>query len=266
MELACISRYPITIRHSFLQLVRWIHLSSRPCFLGKLQSNHNVTSPMYNNALLSSHLMVWPHESRFRHHVGVREMNTSAALQASKFLKNPKTSLESKQLEHILIRESTLRDTSARQYRGISKKHGFPLNTSSCVTLCPLMAVIPHHFFSMKRKNYIFPELKADDLEEMYVRGSGPGGQSVNQTSNCVVLKHKPTGIVVKCHETRSLEENKKIARRKLEEKIDLHLQGDKSFLSQVEEDSRQNKQEKKRRANKRLALKRAFKEQENSE
>lgn len=33
----------------------------------------------------------------------------------------------------------------------------------------------------------------------MYVLGSGPGGQSINTTANCVVLKHIPTGIMVKC-------------------------------------------------------------------
>lgn len=42
------------------------------------------------------------------------------------------------------------------------------------------------------------PQLKEEDLEETHVRGTGPGGQSVNKTTNCVVLKHKPTGIVVK--------------------------------------------------------------------
>lgn len=52
--------------------------------------------------------------------------------------------------------------------------------------------------YTTKRKNYTFPELKPEDLEENFVRGSGPGGQAVNKTSNCVVLKHIPTGIVVK--------------------------------------------------------------------
>ena len=44
----------------------------------------------------------------------------------------------------------------------------------------------------------VYPDLDEDELEEMFVRGSGPGGQAVNKTSNCVVLKHTPTGIVVK--------------------------------------------------------------------
>lgn len=42
------------------------------------------------------------------------------------------------------------------------------------------------------------PVLLEDELEEQFVRGSGPGGQATNKTSNCVVLKHIPTGIVVK--------------------------------------------------------------------
>lgn len=42
------------------------------------------------------------------------------------------------------------------------------------------------------------PMLKEDELEEQFVRGSGPGGQATNKTSNCVVLKHIPSGIVVK--------------------------------------------------------------------
>lgn len=57
--------------------------------------------------------------------------------------------------------------------------------------------------FAVKRKNYEFPTLKHEDLEENFVRGSGPGGQAVNQTANCVVLKHIPSGIVIKvgsCH------------------------------------------------------------------
>ena len=43
-----------------------------------------------------------------------------------------------------------------------------------------------------------YPPVDESELEEMFVRGSGPGGQSVNKTSNCVVMKHLPTGIVIK--------------------------------------------------------------------
>lgn len=40
--------------------------------------------------------------------------------------------------------------------------------------------------------------LSEDDLEEKFVKGFGKGGQKVNKSSNCVELKHLPTGIGVK--------------------------------------------------------------------
>lgn len=38
------------------------------------------------------------------------------------------------------------------------------------------------------------PTLNEEDLEESFVRGSGPGGQSVNKTASACMLKHIPTG------------------------------------------------------------------------
>lgn len=35
--------------------------------------------------------------------------------------------------------------------------------------------------------------LNEDELEEQFVKGTGPGGQSVNKSVNCVVLCHVPT-------------------------------------------------------------------------
>ena len=62
--------------------------------------------------------------------------------------------------------------------------------------------------------------IEEDDLEETFVRSSGPGGQKVNKTSSCVVLKHKPTGLVIKCMESRSRELNRFLARRRLVDRI----------------------------------------------
>lgn len=38
------------------------------------------------------------------------------------------------------------------------------------------------------------PTLNEEDLEESFIRGSGPGGQSVNKTASACMLKHTPTG------------------------------------------------------------------------
>ncbi|KAI0290511.1 RF-1 domain-containing protein [Russula brevipes] len=87
----------------------------------------------------------------------------------------------------------------------------------------PPLPSVPRFFSQMKRahKERDIPVLNENDLEESFVRGSGPGGQSINKTQNNVQLLHKPTGIRVSCQETRSLEQNRKIARRILRDKLD---------------------------------------------
>ena len=77
------------------------------------------------------------------------------------------------------------------------------------------------------------PILHPKDLEEKFTLGSGPGGQAVNRTANAVFLKHLPTGLWVKCHQTRSIEKNRKIARQLLTTKLDNHINGENSVENQ---------------------------------
>lgn len=51
--------------------------------------------------------------------------------------------------------------------------------------------------------------LKDADLDWVFKRGTGPGGQHKNKTESAVVLKHKPTGIVAQCQSERSQHANK---------------------------------------------------------
>lgn len=100
-------------------------------------------------------------------------------------------------------------------------------------------AVVPRYYSQLKKahKDRQLPELREEDLEEVFVRGtsgivrlscyvltvhsgSGPGGQSINKTENNVQLVHKPTGIRVVCQETRSLSQNRKIARKIMVDKV----------------------------------------------
>lgn len=73
------------------------------------------------------------------------------------------------------------------------------------------------------------PKIVETDIEESFLKGSGPGGQKINKTSSAVQIKHLPTGIVVKSQETRSRQQNRKLARQVLAEKLDLLEKGDQS-------------------------------------
>ncbi|XP_038075662.1 LOW QUALITY PROTEIN: probable peptide chain release factor C12orf65 homolog, mitochondrial, partial [Patiria miniata] len=110
------------------------------------------------------------------------------------------------------------------------------------------------------------PELNETDLEETFVRGSGPGGQSTNKTSNCVVLKHIPTGITIKCHQTRSQTENQKIARELLRERLDVLYHGEESVVLQQKKAHQKKVDEKTRRTKVKLEKLKRMKEKLNED
>lgn len=62
--------------------------------------------------------------------------------------------------------------------------------------------------------------LNEGDLEEIFERSSGPGGQNVNKTSTKVLLRHLPTGISVTVQDTRSQAQNRALARTRLREAL----------------------------------------------
>ena len=61
----------------------------------------------------------------------------------------------------------------------------------------------------------------ARDVQERFVRGSGPGGQKINKTSSTVVLRHEPTGIEVRVQRERSQAANRELAWTELCEKLE---------------------------------------------
>lgn len=64
----------------------------------------------------------------------------------------------------------------------------------------------------------VIPE---SEIIENFLKGSGPGGQKINKTSSAVQLKHIPTGIVVKYQDTRSRAQNRKTARKLLQDRLE---------------------------------------------
>jgi len=89
--------------------------------------------------------------------------------------------------------------------------------------------------------------IREEDLEEANIRTSGRGGQKRNKTSNGVSLIHRPTGIRIKCCESRSQAMNRFFARRRLVERVAQGLPGTRS-PGQEEQDKRRKQKERRRR------------------
>lgn len=102
--------------------------------------------------------------------------------------------------------------------------------------------------------------IREEDLLEKFVRGSGSGGQKINKTSNCVFLKHLPTGVCIKCQIDRSREMNRFLARRELCDQLDAIRQGKATAKTQAIEKLRRQKRPRSQRSKQRsVADKRAL-------
>ena len=88
-------------------------------------------------------------------------------------------------------------------------------------------------------------KLSESDIEEVFSRSSGPGGQHVNKVSTAVALRHVPTGLSVTVSDSRSQALNRQTARRRLLEKISEAAEAKKQ--SQLAEASRERRRKAKR-------------------
>jgi protein subunit release factor B len=84
------------------------------------------------------------------------------------------------------------------------------------------------------------------DIEESFVRSGGHGGQNVNKVSTCVMLVHRPSGVSVKCQETRQQGLNRFIARRMLLDKIE---QKQKGFVAAQRDEMERIRRQKRKRS-----------------
>ena len=58
--------------------------------------------------------------------------------------------------------------------------------------------------------------IRESELEEIFARSGGPGGQNVNKVSTAVTLCHLPSGVRVTVQDSRSQAFNRKLARERL--------------------------------------------------
>jgi protein subunit release factor B len=91
------------------------------------------------------------------------------------------------------------------------------------------------------------------DLQETFIRSSGPGGQKVNKTATCVYLVHVPSGLSVKCQKTRSQAMNRFLARRILLDRMERLQKGRASEEQQRIEKLKRQKRKRSKRAKEKM-------------
>jgi len=97
--------------------------------------------------------------------------------------------------------------------------------------------------------------VKEIDLEEKFILAGKKGGQKVNKTSACVYLKHKPTGIEVKCQKQRSQNLNRFLARRILVGKVESLILGKRAKKEEEIAKIRRQKRRRSRRAKEKMLI-----------
>jgi len=95
--------------------------------------------------------------------------------------------------------------------------------------------------------------ISESDLRETFIRSSGPGGQKVNKASSCVHLVHVPSGLFVKCQQSRSQALNRFLARRLLLDRIERIQEGVLQAERQQREKIKRQKRRRSRRAKEKM-------------
>jgi peptide chain release factor len=84
----------------------------------------------------------------------------------------------------------------------------------------------------------------AAEVDEAFVRGTGPGGQKINKTSSTVWLRHRPTGMEVRCQRERSRSANRETAWLTLCERLEERARGAvRAAVDAVEAERRRSRQ-----------------------
>lgn len=95
--------------------------------------------------------------------------------------------------------------------------------------------------------------VRESDFEEHFVRSGGPGGQNVNKVATCVVLRHRPSGLEVRCQQERSQALNRFFARRILLQRLEAQRLGQLSAEAQRIAKLRRQKRKRSKRAKEKL-------------
>ncbi len=93
------------------------------------------------------------------------------------------------------------------------------------------------------------------DVEERFVRGSGPSGQKINKTSSTVWLRHRPTGVEVRCQAERSQAANRERAWAELCDRLETRVRAGHAAAKEAKELARRQTRQKSRGQKVRMIL-----------
>ncbi|KAL7276302.1 hypothetical protein RUND412_000716 [Rhizina undulata] len=98
------------------------------------------------------------------------------------------------------------------------------------------------------------PKVNEEEIEEAFLKGRYVAPElgledRKNKTNSAVQLKHLPTGIVIKSQATRSREQNRKIARRILAEKLEELDKGGESRAAKIRDKAKRKRASKFKKA-----------------
>lgn len=109
------------------------------------------------------------------------------------------------------------------------------------------MADFPDIVEASLRARFVSLGVTADEVEEVFIRGAGAGGQKINKTSSTVRLRHLPTGVEVRCQRERSQSVNRLLAWTELVNKLEWRKEESANAAQAARELARRQKRQKSR-------------------
>ncbi len=109
------------------------------------------------------------------------------------------------------------------------------------------MADFPDIVEASLRARFVSLGVRPEEVEEHFIRGTGAGGQKINKTSSTVRLRHRPTGVEVRCQRERNQSVNRLLAWVELADKLAWRRQESANQARGARELARRQKRQKSR-------------------